>query len=130
MAQEFSAGRPLPEPPNAWKNPAPPLVRYRSLILVPSRLALPGGIPSRSQPPGEELLDFPAALPQQPPQVQHTGTRLALVPRRVEPPAVPLRLLQPELQQPQQRQQQQLRLRRPQDGRLGPRPALLPPQAL
>src|SRR5690349_2132855 len=130
MVRAFSAGRPLPEPPTAWKAPAPPLSRYPSLIPTPSRLSLPGGSFSRSQPLGEQLLDFAAALPQQPLQVQHAGPRLALVPRRVEPPALAFRLLQPQLQQPQQRQQQQLRLRRPQDGQSRPRPTLLPAQPL
>src|SRR5271157_4250650 len=99
-------------------------------IDAPSRRVYPGGTPSCPQPLGQKLLDYPTALPEQPLQVQHARTRLALVPRWVEPPTVSLRLLQTELQQPQQRHRQQLCLRRPHDRRLGPGSALLPAQTL
>src|SRR2546423_415810 len=103
---------------------------YGPFIAAPSVRRPAAAISSGPQRVRQKRLDFRPVLPQQPLQVQHARPRLALVPGRVEPPTVPLRLFQPELQQPQQGHGQQLHLGGADDRALGPGPALLPPQPL
>src|SRR5262245_27714044 len=130
MARNVSLGWPV----RRGRPPGKPLASlplpYGPFIPDPSACACAASIPLASLLLGYKPLDFRPVLPPQPLQVQHTRPRLALVPRRVEPPTVPLRLLQPELQQPQQRHRQQLQLGGPDDRVLRPRPALLPPEPL
>src|SRR5262245_8100219 len=78
----------------------------------------------------QKPLAFGPVLPPPPLQVPHARPRLALGPRRVEPPTVPLRFLQPERPPPPPRHGQQLPRGGPPHRVLGPRPALLPPPPL
>src|SRR5262245_41748586 len=112
------------------KNLLRPFFGYGPFIVAPSGQLPAARIPSGPQGLREKCLDFRPVLAQQPLQVQHARPRLALVPRRVEPPTVPGLLLQPELQQPQQQHRQQLHLRSADDRALGPGPTFLPPQPL
>src|SRR5262245_28491514 len=90
--------------PPAWKNPGLAALALWPVHPRPSAGACAAPIPLGSHLLRHKPLDFRPMLPPQPLQVQHTRSRLALVPRRVEPPTVPLRLLQSKLLQAQQRQ--------------------------
>src|SRR5438105_805671 len=94
------------EPPNALEKSGFAAVDYGPFISTPPACSRHDEIPSGSQLCRQKLLNFPALLPQQPTQIQHAWSCLPLVPGRVQPPTISFRLLQPELQQPQQRQQQ------------------------
>src|SRR5262245_9394752 len=76
------------------------------------------------------VLDFPRVPPQQPLDVQHTGTILPRVPRRTIPPLRLATRRQLELQEAHQRQRHEQGLRRDFDRLTRPGPALLPAQAL
>src|SRR5262245_33546124 len=102
-------------------------MRWSHKHLFPRSL---GAIPRAVQPVRQTALDFLAVLPEQPRHVADAGPLLVRLPRRVQPPVVPLALLQLQLQQAQRRQGHQQRLRRPLDRVARPGPALLPPQPL
>src|SRR5262245_24928735 len=130
MARNVSLGWPVRRGRPPGKTLASLPLPYGPFIPAPSACACAASIPLGSLLLGYKPLDFRPVPPPQPAQVQHTRPRLALVPRRVEPPAIALRLLQPGLQQPQQRHGQQLQLGGADDRVLRPRPALLPPEPL
>src|SRR5947207_1874171 len=130
MAQNLSVDRTAPRGWPPRKTLTLVAVPYGPFIPCASRPSPAARISLASELLGQKPLDFRPVLPQQPFQVQHARPRLPFIPRRVEPPAVPLRRVEAELQQPQQQHRQQQHLGRPHDRVLRPRPAFFPAQSL